>query len=203
MNKLWDNLPIGDKIVGIIVLVGFLQFVVLYLTILTTKRSIKQPAIRAYISAQPNFISSFDQTHQPRASYTLQNNGITPAYRLIHRCDICAFPDPLPNGFALPRIEGAWSTPIAVFPNVPIVGNCARKDPFSPKELEGIRDRTLRIYIFGQVLYRDAFHKNRGVCFCSAVSIGSKRTLAKLSSCSVQRPQDIKYEVAPIGNDAN
>jgi hypothetical protein len=203
MNVLWDSFPVGAKIVAIVVLTGVLQFVALYITVLTTRRSIKQPAIRAYISVQPNFISSSDETHQPRASYILQNNGITPAYNLTHSCDIGAFPDPLPSGFTLPRIEGKWSGPIAVFPNIPVSGNCSNRAAFSPKELEGIRNRTMKIYIFGQVKYIDAFSKYRFVRFCSAVNVSSKGTLNKLCSNNAQRFQDINYEVAPIGNDAN
>jgi hypothetical protein len=203
MNVLWDSFPVGAKIVAIIVLIVVLQFVAWYITVLTTRRSIKQPAIQAYISVQPNFITSFDETHLPRASYILQNHGITPAYNLTHSCDIGAFPDPLPSGFTLPPIKGDWSAPIAVSPNIPVSGNCGNRAAFSPKELEGIRNRMMKIYIFGHVKYRDAFHKDRFVRFCSAVNVTSKGTLNKLCSNSPQRFQDINYEVAPIGNDAN
>ncbi len=203
MDVLWDSFPVGAKIVAIVLLAGGLQFVALYITVLTTRRSLKQPAIRAYISVRPNSITSFDETHPPRASYILQNHGITPAYNLTHSCDIGAFPDPLPSGFALPPIKGNWSAPIAVSPDIPVSGNCSNRAAFSPKELEGIRNRTMKIYIFGQVKYRDAFRKDRFVRFCSAVIVSSKGTLNKLCSNSPQRFQDINYEVAPIGNDAN
>lgn len=203
MTNLWANVPLGDKILGVTAIVALIQFVAFYLTVLVTRRSIKQPAIRAYISVQPYLISSFNAINPPKASYILQNNGITPAYQLIHECNICAFPDPLPKSFVLPRRKSSWSAPTTVFPNIPVREDCIREKPFSSIELEGIKNRTLKIYIFGQVRYRDAFRKDRFVRFCFTAKIESNKTLSKLSSNSPQKFQDIRFDVAPIGNDAD
>lgn len=203
MTNLWDGIPLGDKILAITAVVALIQFVAVYVTILVTRQSIKQPAIQAYISVQPNFISSFNAIHPPRVSYILLNNGITPAYRLIQKCSICAFPDPLPKSFVLPRTKSSWSAPTTVFPNIPVSEDCTRERPFSSKELEGIKNRTLKMYVLGQARYRDAFRKDRFVRFCFTVKIENNKTLTKLLSNSSQKFQDIKFEVAPIGNDAD
>jgi len=204
-DSLWPwaaSLSTGDKIAGITAFVGFLQFIALYLTVGVMRRSARQQS-RAYISAQPNFITSFDETHWPIARFLIRNLGDTPAYRVSHRALIEAFPNPLPKRFKLPRITGEWSAPVVLFPDVPLTGTKNRGTFFSAAQLEGIRNRSLSIYIFGEAKYRDAFRKRRWLEFCARVEIQSNANLIALSSNSTATFDDITYAVAPVGNDAN
>jgi hypothetical protein len=150
------DLGTSDKIATIAVVVaaitaavGFLQFVVLYCTVRVMRRTAPQQ-MRAYVSVRPNFITSFDETHWARTEFALRNLGQTPAYHVRHRTEIEVLPDPLPPGFSLPRVTGEWAPPLVLFPNVDINGSKNRRAPFSAKELEGIRNRTLKLYILGK-----------------------------------------------------
>ncbi|HXP77973.1 MAG TPA: hypothetical protein VN823_27805 [Stellaceae bacterium] len=128
--------------------------------------------------------------------------GDTPAYRLTHRAMIGVFPKQLTKRFALPPVTSEWSPPVVLFPDVPMMGAHERQTNFSATELAGIRDRSMDIYIFGEVKYRDAFRKRRWLKFCSRIHVNRDADLIALSSNSTNI-FEIAYHTAPIGNDAN
>nr|WP_294523724.1 hypothetical protein [uncultured Rhodopila sp.] len=201
-NKWWFyELGTGDEIASIATLVGLLQFAALVATYWVMRRAARQQ-LRAYISGLPDFVSSFDETHRPRASYTLRNVGQTPAFELVHRSGIAAFPYPLPLSFKLPPITNPMTAPIVLFSNIPLNGYTEKGTPFSDIELAGIRSGLMRVYIFGEIRYRDVFHKRRWTTFCSSVQVRDEATLMKLTSNSSETFENIVFEAAAVGNDA-
>jgi hypothetical protein len=201
ITKWFNGLATGDKIATIATLVGFLQFVALVATFALMRRSARQQ-LRAYISGLPDWITSFDETHPPRASYTMRNLGQTPAYKVVHRSEIAALPFPLPVGFRLPPVNGTIAPATVLFPNVPLIGNSTKAAPFTADELAGIRNRSMRPYIFGEIRYRDVFRKRRRSTFCVSVYIANDNILEKITSNSTDKFSDVQYYAAPIGNDA-
>jgi hypothetical protein len=195
------SLGTGDKIATIATLVGFLQFVALMLTVRVMRRSARQQ-LRAYVSGDPNFMFAFDEAHLPRSSHSLRNVGQTPAYDLTHRSAIVVAPHPPPRGYRFPPLTGiSFAPPIVLFPGLPFTGTTAALRCFSANEIAGIRKQTSRIYIIGEIRYRDAFRRWRWTRFAASV-VADEDTLVKLSSN--YRPSDLKlnFERAPVGNDA-
>jgi hypothetical protein len=198
--QMWFNeLGSSDKIAIITAFVAFLQFIALIATFALMRRSARQQ-LRAYVSGLPDFIQSFDETHSPYANFTLRNLGQTPAHNLTHRADIAAFPFPLPDHFRLPKLSQPGAPATVLFPNVPIIGRCVKPTPFAPDELAGIRNRSMRIYIFGEIFYRDVFNKRRHSTFCVSLYIADEAILEKMTSNSPEYFTDFRFEAAPIGN---
>jgi hypothetical protein len=200
----FDELSTGDKIAVIATLVGFLQFVALVATVAVMRRS-AQRQLRAYVSASPDFVTSFDETHWPTAKMTIRNLGQTPAYDLTHRSEIAAWPYPLPSGFKLPPVdERKASAPTVLFPNVPLRGGVPKGSPFSGEELAAIREGRSRVYIFGEAHYRDIFRKKCWITYCVSMT-ADKEVIAKLAANSGEIFPDgtVSYEASPIGNDAS
>jgi hypothetical protein len=198
--RTWFNaLGSGDKIALIATVVALLQLVALLLTYRVMRRSARQQ-LRAYVSGVPDFISSFDETHTPRASFTMRNLGQTPAHNVVSRGEIAALPYPLPIGFKLPPVSGPVSSVTDLFPNVPLIGNRTKATPFTIAELTGIRNGSMRVYIFGEIRYRDVFGRRRRTTFCNSVNPDDEAILRKLASNSTEIFSNIKFEAAPIGN---
>jgi hypothetical protein len=145
-------------------------------------------------------ISSFDETYLARASYTMQNLGQTPAHNLVHRGEIAALPYPLPVGFRLPPITSSGAPTTVLFPNVPQIGNTMKPRAFTFDELTGIRNRSMRVYIFGEIRYRDVFRRQRLSTFCVSVNIADDTILQKITSNSSEKFSDLQFEAAPLGN---
>jgi hypothetical protein len=200
METWFSELGSADKIATISAVAAFLQFIALVATWSLMRRSTRQQ-MRAYVSGWPEFISSFDESHWPLARYALKNVGQTPAHDLVHRSEIAVFLYPLPADFKLPAFTGRRSAPIVLFPNVPILGNVSRGRYFTADELTGIRDRAMRVYIFGEIRYRDVFRRRHRSTFCASVDIPEDDVLKKMTSNSVEVFTSIKYEAAfPTGN---
>jgi hypothetical protein len=195
----FSELGSGDKIALISAVVALLQFIALVATWGVMRQSARRQ-LRAYVSGLPDFISSFDETHYPTANYTLRNLGQTPAVNLVHRAQIAAFPFPLPVGFRLPPLTSRPAPTTVLFPNLPANGGCSMPTPFTDAELTAIRNRSMRVYIFGEMRYRDVFRKRRRSSFCVSLYVPDDAVLAKLTSNSTERFEGFRYEAAPVGN---
>jgi hypothetical protein len=199
--RVWFNeIGVGDKIATIATLIGFLQFIALSWTVWIMRRSARQQ-LRAYVSAVPDFIYSFDVKNSPKISFTMRNVGQTPAWDVSHRTEIFLCPNPLPSNYKFPPLTGAASAPTVLFPNVPFTGFKIASQPFSAIEIADINSGAVAIYVIGKVQYRDAFKKKRWSTFASFVGADAS-TLSKLTSLYVPRDLIITFNHAPIGNDA-
>jgi hypothetical protein len=199
--KQYSLLGTGDKIAIIATFVGFLQFVILVITWRVMRRSARRQ-LRAYVSAVVDFMFSFDDNHLSSASFTMKNVGQTPAYRLTHRTRIIIAPEPLPQGFKFSKLTGPGSPPIVLFPNVPFNGTKTADRLFSTSEIASIRENTSRIYIYGEIRYRDVFGRRRWTKFSQFVSADID-TLSKLTSNYGPSDLKITFRHTSVGNDAS
>jgi len=156
--------------------------------------------LRAYVSATPNFVTSFDETHWTSARYTIQNIGPTPAFGMQHLGKVAALPQNLPAHFELPEIRSTYTEPLVLFPGMQVIGNSAGT-LFTSDELAGIRNKSLKIYIYGTVKYRDTFGREHLTTFCSDLNPPDD-VLAKLAANSTEVFSNLNYRISPIGNDA-
>lgn len=190
----------GDKIAAITALVGLLQFVALVVTFRIMRRSARQQ-LRAYVSGRPKFIYSFDANFLASALIEIKNVGQTPAYHLTQRSEISVYPHPLPLDHRFPDLTSEPSPPVALFPGVDFDGTKTASRLFSTEEIERIRTQSAKIYIYGKIMYRDAFRKRRWTTFASSVGADDD-TLTKLTSNYGPTDLKITWHHASLGNDA-
>ncbi|GEM_PF-3989196 len=197
----FQTLGTGDKIAAVATAVGFLQFVVLVATVHVMRRSARQQ-LRGYVSAFPDFIRSFDEQTLAEISFTTRNVGQTPAYDITHSSDIEVLPQPLPPGYRFPEPTGDRSTPTVLFPGRDFNGTKRAARTFSVDEILRIRNDEARIYIWGEIRYRDAFNKKRWTRFAANVS-ADRDTLDSLTSRYGPRDLKVTFNHAPTWNDAD
>jgi hypothetical protein len=156
--------------------------------------------LRAYVSARPEHISSFDGTHRPKIIIKLFNHGQTPARKLRHRIEVGLLPNPLRPGLSLPEPLSAFSNPTTLFPGVEVNGSKSRENAFTAGELADIRNESVRIYVYGEVEYFDVFGDCWITTFCSGMQADAP-TLKKLTSNYLKPDLSVTFEIAPMGND--
>ena len=155
--------------------------------------------LRAYVSASPYWITSFSETHLATARFRLKNHGVTPAMEVIHRSRIVALKWPFKEA-AFPELTGDFSPALVIFPSAEFSGYSTQSVCFTAAEIADILAKTKRVYIYGEVYYRDAFQRQRRTEFCTSVT-GADTDLEKLSSNSRDHV-DLTYDTAPWGNNA-
>ena len=159
--------------------------------------------LRAYVSGMPFHISSFDESHYAFVRFRITNEGQTPAYNMTHSAEIVLCPHPIPDAFIFPSNLTATSFPVVLFPHVPLEGIKGARI-FTVDEIAGIRNGTMRIYMYGRIDYRDAFHdkRTRWTTFRFSLTAPDQETLRRLSSNYPLADLTVRFEAAPVGNDA-
>lgn len=146
-------------IAAIATVVGVFVQALIFIVILRTSRQ----QLRAYIFAEVDEKDRpfFDFNSGIRITLRGRNRGLTPAYRVtqIIRCEVLPFPltgaPPLPEA---QESEGVLSLgPRADFL---LIGQLPR--PFTTEEREGLIIDAMRVYVYGEIRYRDAFALWRG-----------------------------------------
>jgi hypothetical protein len=144
------------------IIVGALQTVALFITFFVIAFvGVRQ--LRAYVFTELD--ESDHPTFKPGSEVIIpiraRNRGQTPAYRVSQWVDIEIFPEPFTGEFPTPVI----TTPTSFLDLGPtgqflIMAQIAR--PLTGDELAGLQNGTMRIYVFGEIRYRDAFAFRRG-----------------------------------------
>jgi hypothetical protein len=162
-----------------------------------------QRQLRAYIHVTPNFIRSFDVATFPAISAKIENTGQTPAYAVRHRMQIELLPEPPQPGASLPDLRVNYAPPMVVHPNSqPYTISSVAERRFTGAEITQIRAGSHRIYVYGEVLYRDAFFHQHWTRFCSCI-VADSATLVKLTNSYGPSNLKITFQIAPMGNDAD
>jgi hypothetical protein len=126
--------------------------------------------LRAYVSVQPAMLGDISPEKPPFFAFVERNNGLTPAYSVVHAGVIDLFPYPLPDDFPFPRPAApVIGSRITLYPDVnpPPRGNIVAKRKFTKDEWIEIfsAQSARRLYVFGELTYRDSFKKNRWTRF--------------------------------------
>jgi hypothetical protein len=177
-------------------------FVVMAIRLGQTIRSQEDNAkrqLRAYVSALPEFIYAFGENEFPRARFKIHNTGATPAHFVQYRGNVVIVSEPLVVGHRFPELESSFSAPVAAFPNLPFLGRIQARDRFTKTDIIGVRTGSARIYVYGEVLYIDAFSEVQTTRFCASLAADSA-TLVKLTSRYEPDDLKIEFEAAPMGN---
>jgi hypothetical protein len=147
--------------------------------------------LRAYVSAEPNFLVAFDEEHFASARAEIKNLGQTPAHGVSTITAIDVLPYPLPEAFAFPAIQGNRSAPATLFPGKDLVSSGTSGRFFTSEEIKSIRDGSARVYVFGSTAYRDIFGQPHETQFSRSVK-ADPDTLTKLTSN--YKPSDLRLQ---------
>ena len=115
--------------------------------------------LRAYVFVTTADIGDIDDAQNVHASVSIKNSGQTPAYDLINRGAIDIRESPL-KGDLLPRDRDAAMSKSALGPGE-VLGKHLGARPLTPDERGAVRSGAQAIYVYGEVLYKDAFGKRR------------------------------------------
>ncbi len=109
---------------------------------------------------KPTGAEIISPTEGPAAVLTIRNSGSTPAFKVVHYAGIHVAEYPLKT--ELPPIGRVKSPPSSAIP--PEGFNTKRANIFRPltsEEIAGLRNGTVAVWIYGEITYRDAFHRKR------------------------------------------
>jgi len=114
--------------------------------------------LRAYVFVSTAEID-IDDPQNLRASVSIKNSGQTPAYDLINRGGVTIGEVPLREALR-PRDREASLSKSALGPGE-VLGKYFGTRPLTPDERAAVRSGSHAIYVYGEILYRDAFGRRR------------------------------------------
>ncbi|HXQ53805.1 MAG TPA: hypothetical protein VN802_22125 [Stellaceae bacterium] len=166
-------------------------------------RDVARRQLRAYVTGAPLFTFAFDEKTRPAVRVSLTNSGQTPAHHLRERYKVDLLSHPPGPGMNLPIITSEFSAPMVLHPKgEPFFFRAICDRDFTEEEISRIRDGSARIYIYGELIYCDAFNTERHTRFFYSITADAE-TLRKLTSSYAKEDLFIRYEIAQIGNDAD
>jgi len=129
-----------------------------------------QQQLRAYISANPNEISSSDREERfTQIVLYLKNHGQTPARELHYLFDFDVFPNPLPDGFKYPAPTVPIHADSSLFPQADMKLWCNFNRLLTTDEFNSVERDGLRLHIWGTIFYRTAFDQKCHTNFAGSV----------------------------------
>ena len=188
-DKPSDAWTLSDKIAAIASIVALLQFCALVATVVVLMRTASRQ-LRAYVFVADAEITDIG-TDSIQAVVTIKNTGQTPAYDVTLSTKAVAFNipgkvifEPTPVGPDSSRfVFGPDATGRRNIPLHTILGE--------PSAIAALRERRGVLYVYGEILYKDAFKKDRYMRFRHMIG-GSSGW-----------PSDNKMTVCPEGNKAD
>jgi hypothetical protein len=158
--------------------------------------------LRAYLTVSPIFLVSFDEHTKPVVRFKISNVGSTPAYKLRFRAQIGIMAHPPKGGMSLKPITGSFSPELALHPGgEPLFMAHQAEQKFGVEEIKRIQEATVRIYLYGEVRYRDTFYRWRHTQFCHSVN-ETGVTIERITTAYEGTIPDVHFELAPMGNKA-
>lgn len=182
--------------------IGIAQTLALVITFgVITFVGVKQ--LRAYVYANPVFLYFFDEKIYPVVRFRIFNSGVTPAYNLVHRAQIGILDHPPQAGMSLEPIMGNWSAPMSLHKDSEPYFLVYKKDRlFTRQEILKLQAGGCRLYVYGEIRYRDAFRRSRYTQFCHSVN-EDRAVMKKITTnFAGKKTTNIHFELAPMGNKA-
>jgi hypothetical protein len=111
----------------------------------------------AYVGVEAISIANIIADQKPTIQIKIKNFGKTPAYRLIYDFDMV-----IEKKFKWKlSYKRNWSGRNILNPSDTFTIHSTKNDPLSAAEVADLQADTQRIFLFGVIKYRDAFHRAR------------------------------------------
>jgi hypothetical protein len=125
--------------------------------------------LRAYVFVEKHNLAFDGLAGIFRASYSINNSGTTPAYRMTHRSIIKVCAHPLPPNSPMPQLAQISPGTTTVHKGITVDGICENRNPITAEERADMLRQTHRIYVFGRVDYYDALGDSHWTTFCVSI----------------------------------
>ena len=126
-------------------------------------RRTERRQLRAYVTAFPNFIYSFDGENYFWFTAQLRNDGLTPDFNVSHKMGIELAPYPIPIEIYLPNPGGTSSPPMVLFPRDSFEATYTNNRLFTTEEISDIKEASVAIVLNVVVSYADILGKSTGL----------------------------------------
>ena len=157
--------------------------------------------LRAYLSAQPNYVFSFGDSKLAEIRFAVVNHGKTPASMVKATGLVDILPFPLPANYPFQISPIAAKSCSVVHPNGGFQTHLISTRLFTTTEIaKAVEGTEFRIYAFGKVIYTDVFGDIRETSFCSSV-FGDENLNAVAGGIPIPNVE-IKFEPAEQHNEA-
>jgi len=130
---------------------GFCQIVIM--------RRTARRQLRAYVFVTTAEIGDIEDPKNVHASVSIKNSGQTPAYDLINRGAITFGEARLPEGLWAEDKDASLSKS-ALGPGE-VLSKYFGARPLTPEQRAAVRSGTHAVYVYGEILYKDAFGTRR------------------------------------------
>ncbi len=166
---------------GALVLVGAIQAIVLWLTVVVTRAS-----VRAYILARCENAEGIAASAKPRVVIILKNFGRSPAYRvrLYAKIDFAEYPMTHEPMLTYP---GPYSSKMTITPGVEYGNPLIASTPLSREQLAEIADHKGQMFVYGKIRYKTL----------------SMRRYTKFAFFILEGKEGKLPIMSPLGNDSN
>lgn len=137
----------------------FALFVATYLLVKDAKET-GQKELRAYVGIKPdpNEFPTLDELHTKGLKFIIVNYGQTPAHDVEHVIAMGGFTE---DPFFEPMDFSKSGSRFVLFPSATSDLNVRRTTPFQEGDKEAIRIGAIKIYVWGELRYRDVFNKKQ------------------------------------------
>jgi hypothetical protein len=126
--------------------------------------------LRAYVSAMPATLITFNANLRTRVQIAITNRGQTPATDIMCSALVDIFEYPLPPNFKFPNLIFNDISRAVLFPAEPLDLGALARHTFQIEEIEECIDGgNLRAYVFGIIKYIDVFDEPHETFFCSSI----------------------------------
>ena len=190
----WQNFITGSEAGALVVTI------ILTIVVIRQQERHARQELRAYVSATPFHIFSFDDKNRAVAKFKMRNVGQTPAFDVFHESGVQIVNSAIPDDFDFP-LGGPQGVPFTLFPGEAMDGSRTTERVFTADEIAKIRTGEAKIIIYGTVHYRDAFGERWQTDFSRTVE-ATTEILRKLSSKYGLEDLKITYEVTERHNGA-
>lgn len=166
-----------------------------------TSRKTAQRQLRAYLAVRAERVYPFGPGIPLGIRFRMTNHGQTPAYDVSHAADIAILPHPLPPDFKFPA-QFPVASRFVLHPRASFDAGVAVPRPYTDVEIvQATTNNGFRICLYGIVMYRDAFNKDRETTFCVSI-VPSENLVAMSRGRALPKDVNIDFHAAERHNEA-
>jgi hypothetical protein len=151
------------------VLVGTLQFWILWRTVRVMRRS-SERQLRAYVSVEPGEMINLQVGAEIEIEMIITNHGQTPAHKTVHYGSVVIMRNPLPPDFRIGERDKAAASGGTIYPQGHIRAVSRRAAKLTSEEASALASTDqIRLYVPGAIEYKDVFGKTRTSQFLASI----------------------------------
>lgn len=157
--------------------------------------------LRAYVSATPSQLESYEVGTHPVVHLDFRNGGSSPAYGVYHYGDVAVLSLPLETDPTINRTPpNQTPAPFSLFSTDTRMGKIAASKKITSEQIEAIQQGEKGLFAYGDVIYYDTFGVRRETEFCAYLSGQNFHDARVRSRNNPGENIPIQWMIAPFHN---